>query len=294
MPLAIEVKNLTKVFKRGRGLGDYLSRPFRRLAKPNWRPRPPIAFALHQLNFSVPSGEIVAVLGPNGAGKTTLFKILSSVLLPDAGEVKICGRDILADPDVAKSLVGFVSGEERSFYWRLTACQNLEFFGGLHGFHGEELKKRIQDVASFFEIKDLDQRYPQYSTGMKFRLAFARCFLTDARVLLLDEPTRSLDYPTARHLRQFIKRALKRDPGLTALVATHHFDEAGEIADRLLLLHQGRAVGAGTVDELRETLGDPTASIATIYLSSLRGAAGGCDEATSESGIDSCIKRLPS
>ena len=257
MQPAIEIKNLCKTFRRPPSLKDFLRKPF----------KTPVVktVALNQLNFTVQCGEIVAILGPNGAGKTTLFKILSTVISPDQGEVRICGRDAVEDPDSVKGFLGLVSGEERSFYWRLTARQNLEFFGSLHGFFGKELAKRIRDVADFFEIADLDKRYQEYSTGLKFRLAFARCFLTDARVLLLDEPTRSLDYQTARHLRQFIKRALKRDPGLTAMIATHHFDEAEEIADRLLLIRQGRAVGAGTPSELKNMIGNPEASLAEIY-----------------------------
>ena len=219
--------------------------------------------ALRGINLTLKRGEFFGLLGPNGAGKTTLIKVLASLILPENGRVKIYGLDALEEPEKVRSWVSLAFGDERSFYWRLTGRQNLEFFSALYNLTQKAARERIEQAALLFDLHDLDKLYQNHSTGMRQRLALARSFLSDARLLLMDEPTRSLDPLAAAKLRDLIRDGLMKD-GRTVFFTTHNTEEAEKIADRIAIIDQGSIRACGTLTELRTLIGDPLASLEEI------------------------------
>ncbi|MFH1339582.1 MAG: ABC transporter ATP-binding protein, partial [Candidatus Omnitrophota bacterium] len=194
----IEVEHVTKDFIPPLSFGKLLRLDFRH--------RQPVR-ALENLSFSLNKGEIIGVLGPNGAGKTTLLKIISTLILPDKGTVTVSGFQVGRNDNEIKSLIGLVAPGERSFYWRLSGRQNLEFFAAMYGLNKKEAKKKVEELFSVLKIdyKEQDRRFDSYSSGMKQKFALIRSLLNDPDVLLFDEPTKSLDYAAALEFRNFIK-----------------------------------------------------------------------------------------
>lgn len=250
----IEVTGLTKIFRAGIGLLDVFKK------------RQTIT-ALDQINLNIESGKICALLGPNGAGKTTLIKILCSILLPDSGQVRINGYDISNAKELrqAKRSIGLVVGEERSFYWRLTGMQNLKFFASLYNFSSAKARQKIYEVCELLDIHDLNRRYQEYSTGVKQRLAIARCLLSEADIIFMDEPTRSLDPIAANNLRAFVREKLVREGGRTILFSTHNISEAGNIADEIAIIDKGRIKAKGKPAELRAKYGNDNAGLGEVF-----------------------------
>jgi ABC-2 type transport system ATP-binding protein len=195
--------------------------------------------ALDDVSLHVTPGGILAVLGQNGAGKSTLLRILGTTVLADRGSASVGGVDIVADPLRARGRMGTVLGDERSFYWRLTGRHNLEFFATLQGFDSEEARDRTSELLDRVGLMGAaDRRFGEYSSGMKARLSFARALLTEPPVLLLDEPTRTLDPIVARDFRELVvERA--RTSGSAVLFSTHDLHEASEIADQVVVLERG-------------------------------------------------------
>jgi ABC-2 type transport system ATP-binding protein len=210
-----------------------------------------VTLALQAVSLEVSAGSIVGLLGPNGAGKTTLLKILAGLILPTAGTARVGGWDTRADERKVKGALGLMTSDERSFYWRLTGRQNLRFFGSLHGLHGRTLEERIRYLLHRLELEEpADKPFGDYSSGMKQRLAMARALLHDPPVLLLDEPTRSLDPISAKHLRRFIADELHGREGKALLLATHNLPEAEQLCERVAVLSGGRILAAGRAEEL--------------------------------------------
>jgi ABC-2 type transport system permease protein len=237
---SIETHSLTKRFPRHRGL-DGLLRPSRRDE----------VVAVDAVTVSIKRGELFGLLGPNGAGKTTLIKLLSTLVLPTSGDALISGYP-LADGEMVRRRIGLVTGEERSFYWRLSGRDNLRFYASLYGLSHTETEGRVGELASLLGLQEvLDQRFDAYSTGMKQRLALARGLLNDAEILFLDEPTRSLDPSSAARLRETIHR-LVHERGHTIVLVTHQLGEAGQLCDRLGIMHRGRLAVVHEVGRLKE------------------------------------------
>lgn len=251
----IEIEHLTKDFI------PPLS--FRKLLRLDFRHRRPTR-ALKDVSFSVKPGQVLGVLGPNGAGKTTLLKIISTLILPDMGKVKVKGYYLSSDDQKIKSLIGLVSSQERSFYWRLNGRQNLEFFATMYGLNKDVARARIEELFATFHIDYQDKRFDSYSTGMKQKFALIRALLNNPELLLFDEPTKSLDYNSAQELRRFIK--LLASKNRTIIFATHNMQEAQELCDTFIILHKGRIFGWGGLEELRERIDAPSADLAKIYL----------------------------
>jgi ABC-2 type transport system ATP-binding protein len=206
--------------------------------------------ALDNVSFRLEKGKVLSVLGPNGAGKTTLLKVLSTLIIPDAGTVTVNGLSLGADDDAIKASVGLMASAERSFYWRLTGRQNMEFFAALYGLRPKTARARIKGLSALFGIDYLDRRFDSYSTGMQQKLALARAVIHDPPVLFLDEPTRSLDHPSAVGFRRFIRDELVGKRGKTVLLATHSIDEAACMADIVMVLDRGRTMVYGPLDKL--------------------------------------------
>ncbi len=225
----------------------------------NWlgRERGGETVALKDVSFSAAGAEVLVLLGPNGSGKTTALKLISTMLLPDAGSVRVGGFDAQRNAGEVRRQVGIAVAGERSFFPRLSARENLDFFATLDEVERSERAKRIQEVLRDTGLEEqADTLVMKFSSGMYQRLGIARALVKRPSVLLLDEPTRSLDAATTAHFWGTI-RALARTQ-TTILLATHNFAEAAAVADRLLLLHRGellanRPVGDGESADLLRT-----------------------------------------
>ncbi len=240
MPYAVETRALTKVYPPRRSL--------RRLGRPVEPPK----VAVQDVSLRISQGEIFGLLGPNGAGKTTLIKMLSTLLVPTRGEARVVGLD-LREEQAIKARIGFVTPGERSFYWRLTGLENLEFFAVLQGFSAREVRARSRAVLTQVGLQDAaHQRVGEYSTGMHKRLAIARALLHSPTLLFLDEPTSGLDPQASMAFHVLIRRLAAE--GKTLLLSTHDLSEAEKLCNRVAILHHGRLHAIGTVAELRRAL----------------------------------------
>ena len=205
------------------------------------RPRARVT-ALDAVDLEVPGGSIHGLVGPNGSGKSTLLRVLATLLLPNAGHALLGGRDVTASPVWARRHLGFSTGEERSFYWRLTGRENLSFYGDLH--HLPDCSKQIKVTLDEFDLAGVaDRSVSTYSQGMLRRLGLARALLHDPPVLLLDEPARSLDLDSRNHLHDILRR-LRDQRGTAVLLATHDRDEVRELCDTVTALADGRVTRA--------------------------------------------------
>ena len=254
----IEINGIKKTFFLRKNLIEAISRPFRENRK---------VLALDSVNLKIKKGEIFALLGPNGAGKTTLIKILSTLIIPDEGSIKIAGYDIKKEGDLAKSKIGLVTSEERSLYWRLTGRQNLEFFGAIYNLSRTEIKERISKINAILEIDDLDKPFESYSAGMKQRVSLARCLISEPEVIFMDEPTKSLDPGHANKFRVFVKERLVKELGKTLFFTTHQTEEASELADRIGIISHGKIKACGKIKEINKDFGlNENTSLKELYL----------------------------
>jgi ABC-2 type transport system ATP-binding protein len=225
--------------------------PFLRLKKFLRRKFKPPVEALRNVSFEISEGEIFGLIGPNGAGKTTLTKIIATLIQPTSGAVVVKGHDTVTDDQSVRRNVGLAGAEERSFYWRLTAEQNLLFFARLHGLGNRNAQRRL---AELFELLDLEEvtrrRFAELSTGNKQRLAVARAMLVAPPVLLLDEPTRSLDPIAAARMRSTIK-SLSEQNNSTIFLTSHNLTEVEELCDRVAIIIKGEIRALDTPQNLR-------------------------------------------
>ncbi len=243
---AIVLSGVTKSFRADRGL----VRRLRRL--PGTEPRA----VLDAVDVRVRRGEIFGLVGANGAGKTTLLKILSTVLLPDAGQVIVDGIDALADPATVRTRLAVVPADERALFWRVSAKENVRLFASLYGLRGIERDVAVDRALDLVGLDHVgQQQVGSFSSGMRQRTLIARALVTQPPILVLDEPTRSLDPVTARELRQFIRDTLCHALGSTVILATHSTEEALQLCDRAALLVQGRIVATDTLQQLCAAVG---------------------------------------
>lgn len=257
MSYAIETFELTKEFIPAKNLYRLILHPFQ-----NEKP----ALAINDITIQIRKGEIFGLVGPNGGGKTTLIKILSCLILPTKGRAKVAGYDILKEEEKVKASIGLAGGDERSFYWRLTLSQNLEFFAALYNISSSQAERKAEELCYLLEISShLDKRFQECSTGTKQRLAIARSLLNNPQVLFMDEPFKNLDHGTSINLRNFIKGNLTRQQGNTVVFTTHNLSEVENFADRMAIMHRGEIKACGTLEELRCKAGSAQATIEEIY-----------------------------
>ena len=262
--LAIETEQLSKQFTLPRGWGELLRPGKRRRADANRS-----VTAVDGVTLTVRAGELYGLLGPNGAGKTTLIRLLCTMIVPSSGRGSIFGID-LGENSRIRQLIGMASGDERSFYWRLSGRQNLEFFGVLCGLSEQQASRRAGELLEKVDLAShADRPFRTYSSGQKQRLSIARALLHHPRLLFLDEPTRSLDPTATLHLHEFIEQELLAGEGMTILLTTHRLDEAARLSRRIGIMAGGRLQAQGTPDELRARMG-PTASY-HLHVSQLAG-----------------------
>lgn len=235
---AISIQNLSKTFPPS----------FPRLkALFRMHVEPPVD-ALRDVSLEVSDGEIFGLIGRNGAGKTTLTKIIATLVQPTSGTVTVRDFDSIRDEVKVRSLIGLATAEERSFYWRLSCQKNMMFFARLYGLRDKEARKRIGGIFERVGLTGLaDRRFSDISTGNKQKLAVARALLPEPPVLLLDEPTRSLDPLAAAEMRTLISSL----EGVSILLTSHNLSEIEELCGRVAVISKGEIKAVDTPDNLR-------------------------------------------
>ena len=228
----IEARNLTKVFqdkKRG------------------------AVRAVHGVSFRCQPGSIYGLLGANGAGKTTTLRMLATLLTPTLGSAVVAGYDVIAQAEQARASLGFLS-TATALYGRLTAREFVEYFGRLHGLEEDELHRRLEGLFARLEMNEFrDRRCERLSTGMKQKTSIARVLIHDPQVMIFDEPTNGLDVMAARTIVSFIREC--RERGKTVIFSTHVMSEVEKLCDRIGIIHAGRLLAEGTLEELRARTG---------------------------------------
>ena len=238
----VRVQDLTKAFAVRKSWGQLVRQPL--------QPAQRVTVVDH-VSFEVDRAEFFGLLGANGAGKTTLFRMLGTQLLPDSGNAEIAGFDLVQRPQDVRRLLTPVVADERSLNWRLTARENLELFAALYAVESAKVRSRVDELLETVELHDAGSKMVgTFSSGMKQRLLIARALLPQPKVLLLDEPTRSLDPVSARRFRQFLRDEIAGRQGCTVLLATHNAEEAFGLCDRVAVLDRGRVLAVGRVEEL--------------------------------------------
>ncbi len=248
---AIEITNLSKVFYPAKSLSQVII---------NLLGRRKSVTAVDSINLRIKHGELFVLMGSNGAGKTTLIKIITGLILPSQGTAIVNGCDVVRKEITVKKFIGLATGEERSFYWRLTGRQNMEFFAALHDIKRKEAKKIIDDLMALLDIKDPDKKFQEYSTGIKQRFSIARSLLNDPKVIFMDEPTKNLDPLSAESIRTFIKKELVENRKKTVIFCTHNLSEAVMLGDRIAIMDSGRVKACDSLEGLRRgaSLGQET------------------------------------
>jgi ABC-2 type transport system ATP-binding protein len=208
--------------------------------------------ALDGISIELLPGKVTALLGPNGAGKTTLINIICDLTRADTGYVSVAGNAIPEKSLEARNNIGYVTTNDRSFFWRLTGRKNLEFFAALHGFTLSAARKRCDEMLQRFDlVEQADRPFHSYSAGMKKRLGLARAFLHDPPVLLMDEATNGLDAKSTEQLLGMIKEQIKGS-SKTVFWATHRTEEVERLCDRVIVLIGGRIYYDNSIEEFRE------------------------------------------
>jgi ABC-2 type transport system ATP-binding protein len=243
---AITIDSLEKSFPRARSGWSAFLQPF----------ATPSLMALRGISLQVKPGEAVALLGTNGAGKSTLLRILATLLLPSRGRAVIAGFDSARDPAAVRRHLGYHAGSDLGFYARLTGGENLRFFGRLNHLSDSFLGSRIHLLAERFELGSaLDRQVRTLSSGTIQRLSLYRALLHQPKVLLLDEPTRSLDALAAADFRHFLKAEVIQQQGSALLFASHTLSEIELLADRVAILKEGELVAIDTPAGLKAKSG---------------------------------------
>ena len=246
---ALRVEDLEKSFPPAVSGWRALLHPLAKLTAP----------ALRGVSFTVQSGEVVALVGANGAGKSTLLRILTTLLLPTRGRAWVGGADVVREPERVLRQLGFHGGSDASFYARLSAQENLRLFATLNNIQRAEADRRIAHLADLLHLGQvMDQQVRTLSTGTVHRLGLARALLHRPSVVLLDEPTRSLDPLAAAEFRRFLRDEIVRGQGATVLFASHTLAEVEQLAARVALLHSGRLLACEPPDGLRARAGAAT------------------------------------
>jgi ABC-2 type transport system ATP-binding protein len=236
---AVVVRGLAKTFRTGwwgRPRADRTTRP-----------------ALRDVSFEVPPGAIFGVLGPNGAGKTTLLSILATLLVPDEGEARVLGWDVVRDAGRIRERIN-LSSASTSFLWSLTPHEILDVAGRTYGLLGSARRRKVESLLDRFELRThADQPYNELSTGLKQRLGLAKAFVNDPQVLILDEPTVGLDPDVSVRIRDEIV-SVRRGRRTTILLSTHYMREADLLCDDLIFLREGRVLAHGDPATLKREI----------------------------------------
>ena len=210
--------------------------------------------AVDEVSFEARDGEITGLLGPNGAGKTTTLRMLYTLMRPETGRVLVDGIDTTDDPHAVRRALG-VLPDARGVYKRLTARENIAYFGELHGLSSKQIAERTKALSDALDMGDiLDRQTEGFSQGQRTKTAIARALVHDPRNVILDEPTNGLDVMTTRAMRGFLRQL--REEGRCVIFSSHIMQEVAALCDRIVIIAKGTVVAAGTADELREQAGE--------------------------------------
>ena len=237
----VRIENLTKIYRTKQRKGIFKSETRE-------------VEALKGISLEVRAGEMFGLLGPNGAGKTTLIKILTTLLLPTSGDALVNGYHIEKDENRVRGSVGCMLMGERGLYWKLTARENLLYFGALYHLTPEARQQRTEEILELLELGEIaDRTVETYSSGQKMKLAFGKALINDAPLLVLDEPTNTLDVPSASELRAIVRQLNAQ--GKTIIYTTHIMSEAETLCDRVAIIDHGQLLALGDVPTLKSSLG---------------------------------------
>ena len=215
---------------------------------------PDAPYAVDGVSFEIHTGELFSLLGPNGAGKTTAISVISTLLQPTSGLVRVDGQDVQRNPMAVRHVIG-VAPQELALYDDLTAHENLRFWGEMRGLHGAELQREIAEKLTLMELTDrAKDRVSTFSGGMKRRLNLAVGLLGRPKLLMLDEPTVAIDPQSRRYILDWVKKL--REQGVTILYTTHYMEEAQELSDRIGIIDHGKLIALGTLAELIQLVGE--------------------------------------
>lgn len=227
--MGIELHNISKVYRKGKGVPVH---------------------AVKDLDLTIESGQIVGFLGPNGAGKTTTIKMICGLIEPTTGSIHINGINLSGHRSQAMRQIGAVLEGTRNIYWRLTAWQNLMYFGQLKGFRGKPLRQNAERLLKELDLWDRrNDQTREFSRGMQQKVAIACALIADPPIVLLDEPTLGLDVQAARTVKEWVK-SLSRDQGRTVILTTHQLDMAQAVCDRVAIMRQGSLIADHDIQEL--------------------------------------------
>jgi ABC-2 type transport system ATP-binding protein len=241
----IEAQNIEKFFIVDRSLYEQIYAP---LAARK------MIHALKGISLCIKPGEILGIVGPNGAGKTTLLRILAGLLEADSGQLRLFGKE-LNNGCRLRAHIGYVSSDDRSFFWRLTGTQNLEFFACLYGIRRQVARKRIERLLPLFSLeKKATELFRDYSTGTRKKFALVRALIHKPRILLLDEVTNSLDAPSTQTVKSLVREYVSAELGSAAVWSTHRFEEIGEVCDRVLAISKGSVKFSCSAGDLKSKL----------------------------------------
>jgi sodium transport system ATP-binding protein len=220
--------------------------------------------AVRGISFEVHDGEITGLLGPNGAGKTTTLRMLYSLLPPDAGEICIDGLDPTKDAMAIKRTLGVVP-DSRGLYVRMSARENIAYYGRLHGMPSRDIEARIEELVNTLDMSDfIDRRTEGFSQGQRVKVAIARAMVHNPQTVLLDEPSNGLDVMSTRALRRYILDLKER--GHSIVLSTHIMQEVAVLCDRIVIIAGGKIAANGSAEELLQKSGCSTLEDAFVRL----------------------------
>lgn len=232
----ISIKNLTRVYNIKEGL---------------LKQEKKVVNAVNDVSFEVKKGEIFGLLGPNGAGKTTIIKVMTTLLAPSSGEVKILGYDSFGEERYIRPRINFIFGGERSLYWRLSAKDNLQFFCDQYLVPKSKQSQIIDTLLDRVGLlEEKNRKVENFSKGMKQRLQIARSLINDPEIIFLDEPSIGLDPVGSRDLKKIVRQL--SDSGKTVVLTTHYMPEADELCDRIAIIDKGKLVEVESTKNLKE------------------------------------------
>jgi sodium transport system ATP-binding protein len=220
----------------------------------SFKTRTGVVNAVDGVSFTARDGEITGLLGPNGAGKTTTLRMLYTLMQPERGHIAVDGLDAAREPEAVRRALG-VLPDARGVYKRLTARENIAYFGELHGMSKADIARRTGLLSKALDMEDiLDRQTEGFSQGQRTKTAIARALVHDPKNVILDEPTNGLDVMTTRAMRGFLQQL--KSEGRCVIFSSHIMQEVAALCDRMVIIAKGRVVAAGTADELRAQTGE--------------------------------------